>query len=745
MGTKTVIQKLYKDSITLLDYTDRMRESADAHRRIRIIHQTLLQNIRKIALANSLSKIGRSIICITGLQGSGKTTLMKNFYQIDDSLMDIAMGRGEKLPILITEYENCSEPTFYAFCVEKNGDNYCEVSKEINAEEFKSFASVKDEDATVMYLEIRVPFKHTRNEDVSFMLLPGYERKNDYWQSLIDFSVHCATSAVFVMTENNFSEDKNKELLKQAKEQFGENLIYIFSSSEGYDENKKDDLRKKCCEEQDLASNHSDQIIFTKASVNPEENEQWISELKTAIQNYGNSAQNSYVSSLPYYKELVENIRDILWEIESIIRDNESNEILTELRQSDWLEAFDKETDGKKRAYIRNLNVSFDFAASTSCKELEDKWDDYSSSVKGVFNSIKKKIFGASIKDIKDTKNKIAESFESKDFYKGKFNGIQYAFAKAITKTLKDREQDSVKFFFPEEAKKKSLEFKTGTPANKEPDTKTLELKEAVKSYVSDIAVLMSGNTEVKLINEPKKLLHDISDLSTYYFCLNNIKELVINSNKILQDENLRTNLPEGITRQELEAGVENVEGFVTKAVGSYEKLFDRVSDWRKKIASEPKMSALKKTELASTALLAVDFIPDQTFNFIPSLAASLGLAVPQVAVVVAAIFATKIVVSLIQDINKQNVTEFFEGQRLIREIYDTEKIKLIDSFDEYIQGIRDKLEDSLIKINGENNGAVAKLNAQRVLTLIHDDLDLFVEGVEKDHDVFKEVTQSKR
>lgn len=745
MGTKTVIQKLYKDSITLLDYTDRMRESADAHRRIRIIHQTLLQNIRKIALANSLSKIGRSIICITGLQGSGKTTLMKNFYQIDDSLMDIAMGRGEKLPVLITEYENCSEPTFYAFCVEKNGDNYCEVSKEINAEEFKSFASVKDEDATVMYLEIRVPFKHTRNEDVSFMLLPGYERKNDYWQSLIDFSVHCATSAVFVMTENNFSEDKNKELLKQAKEQFGENLIYVFSSSEGYDENKKDDLRKKCCEEQDLASNHSDQIIFTKASVNPEENEEWISELKTAIQNYGNSAQDSYVSALPYYKNLVVSIRDILWEIESIIRDNESNEILTELRQSDWLEAFDKETDKKKRAYISNLNDSFDSAVSTSCKELEIKWVDYSSSLKGFGNSIKKKIFGASINDIKDTKNKIEESFQSKDFYDGKFNGIQYAFAKAITKTLEDRKQDSMKSFFPEEAKKKSLEFKSGTLGSKEPDTKTLELKEAVKSYVSDIAVLMSGNTEVKLINEPKNLLHYISNLGTYYFCLNNIKELVLNSNKILQDEKLRTILPEGITLQELEAGVENVEGFVTKAVGSYEKLFDSVSAWRKKIASESKMSSLKKTEMAGTALLALDFIPDQTFNFIPSLAASLGLAVPHVAVIVAGIFAINLVRSLIQDINKQNVTEFFEGQRLIREIYDAEKIKLIESFDEYVQGIRDKLEDSLIKIYGDNKGAVARLNALKVLTLIHDDLDLFVEGVEKDHDVFKEVTQSKR
>jgi hypothetical protein len=739
MVTKTAIQKLYKDSITLLDYTDRMRESADSHRRIRSVHQTLLQNIRKIALANNLSKIGRSIICITGLQGSGKTTLMKNFYQIDDSLMDIAMGRGEKLPVLITEYENCSEPTFYAFCVEKNGENYNEIPKKINAEEFKSFASVKDEDATVMYLEIRVPFKHTRTENVSFMLLPGYERKNDYWQSLIDFSVHCATSAVFVMTENNFSEDKNKELLKKAKEQFGDNLIYVFSSSEGYDDNKKNDLRKKCCEEQDLASNHSDQIIFTKASVNSEENEEWISELKTAIQNYGNSAQDSYASSLPYYKNLVESIRDILWEIESIIRDNESNEILTELRQSDWLEAFDKETDKRKKAYVKNLNKFFDEAAQISCKELEKKWVDYSSSVKGFGNAVKKKFFGTTIKDVTKTREKIEKSFESSKFFEGKLNGIQYAFAKAITKTLNDRKQDSVKFFFPEEEKRLSLGFKTRTPASEETDSKILEQKEKGKKYVSYIAALMKGDNEVELQNNVVDVLKKISDLSTYYFCQNNIIELVVKSNEILQDENLRTNLPKGITQQELTTGLENVEGFVTKAVETYEKLFDDISSLRKK------MSSSKKTELAGAAILAADFIPDQTFNLIPSLAASLGLTVPQVGVIVAGIFAAKVIVSLIQDINKQNLTEFFEGQHLIQEIYDKEKTKLIESFDDYIQEIRDKLEVSLIKIYGDNKGAIARFNAQRVLSLIHDEVDSLLTDIENEHDVYKDLTQRKR
>ena len=83
----------------------------------------------------------------------------------------------------------------------------------------------------IMYLELRVPYKHLNNESYAFMLLPGFEKKNDYWRSLIDFSVKCSDTSIFVFNESSFSKYDNQVLLDKIHERFGESLIYAISQS----------------------------------------------------------------------------------------------------------------------------------------------------------------------------------------------------------------------------------------------------------------------------------------------------------------------------------------------------------------------------------------------------------------------------------------------------------------------------------------------------------------------------------
>lgn len=44
--------------------------------------------------------MGKGIICISGLQGAGKSTLMKNFYGLSDEYFNIKTGVGEKFQFL---------------------------------------------------------------------------------------------------------------------------------------------------------------------------------------------------------------------------------------------------------------------------------------------------------------------------------------------------------------------------------------------------------------------------------------------------------------------------------------------------------------------------------------------------------------------------------------------------------------------------------------------------------------------
>jgi len=55
----------------------------------------------KIALAVLTQE--RNIFAITGLQGAGKSTLVKRLYGIDSEFLPENQKRGEQLPVLITE------------------------------------------------------------------------------------------------------------------------------------------------------------------------------------------------------------------------------------------------------------------------------------------------------------------------------------------------------------------------------------------------------------------------------------------------------------------------------------------------------------------------------------------------------------------------------------------------------------------------------------------------------------------
>ena len=47
------------------------------------------------------------------------------------------------------------------------------------------------------------------------MLLPGFEKNNDYWNDLIEFSVNSSDAAVFVFNETSFSNAGNEDYLRK--------------------------------------------------------------------------------------------------------------------------------------------------------------------------------------------------------------------------------------------------------------------------------------------------------------------------------------------------------------------------------------------------------------------------------------------------------------------------------------------------------------------------------------------------
>lgn len=88
--------------------------------------------MRKLEIASFI--FGHETICVTGLRGAGKSTLMKTFYDLDLETFAIDVGRCETLPIFITE-KNIETVQFYSTSV--NDENKIDT-KEITCDDFKN-------------------------------------------------------------------------------------------------------------------------------------------------------------------------------------------------------------------------------------------------------------------------------------------------------------------------------------------------------------------------------------------------------------------------------------------------------------------------------------------------------------------------------------------------------------------------------------------------------------------------------
>ena len=204
------VNELTKYCLNILTYTDELR-SDTALKQAYEKAKELENSIRKLKIASLMEN--KTLICVAGMQGAGKTTLMKNFYGLKGDALSIELGRGERIPVLITETD-VTAPVMNAIRIQKNeAGEYAAVECNMEANEF-AHAS-KGEDNSILYLEMFVPYRHTYNSAVSFMLLPGFEKNNDYWRELINFAVNSSDAAVFAFDESRFSQGDNFEQLKK--------------------------------------------------------------------------------------------------------------------------------------------------------------------------------------------------------------------------------------------------------------------------------------------------------------------------------------------------------------------------------------------------------------------------------------------------------------------------------------------------------------------------------------------------
>ena len=338
------------------------------------VARTLTESMRKIKLASLMYE--RTLICVSGMQGAGKTTLMKHFYGLDDDCLNISLQRGEGIPVFITEdpdMEPGKKPKLYAVRIAKDAEgDYIQQNLEMTPEQFREAS--KGFDAATLYLELRVPNRYTKNKNVSFVLLPGYETQRSYRETLVEFAVSSSDAAIFAFDERLLSQQDNYNHLEELSKKFGANIIYAItrsdSSADGNAAVRETFMRT-------MGIKNEEQVVCTGAYpaqrdetgrlVESEKNKEWIQQLARAVNSIAN--YHSQENNISYLRDAIDDIRGKLFEIDDILKMADDEDDVSHTNDK-LLRLFDAALERQVAKYQKALKKAYGEGCEASKEKL---------------------------------------------------------------------------------------------------------------------------------------------------------------------------------------------------------------------------------------------------------------------------------------------------------------------------------------------------------------------------------------
>lgn len=656
MITLSEIEALNNHCINLLSYMNKFIVGK-AKNEAAVLEKRLFESIRKLFIASLMSE--KRLICISGLQGAGKTMLMNNLYDLNGKYLSPSIGRGEILPIIISEKKTLSAPKGYAITIGKDeAENYCKQNIELSSEEFIDIAGGNGNTEDVLYLELHVPYKYIKNDFTSFMLLPGFEGTKNYWDKLIDFSVHSADAAAFVFTHSQLSSALCAEKIDNAISKFGDNIVCVLSHSDELNEESIDQVKQTCMQRLNLSPDKSDRIVSVGSYIDKDKNKDWISNFIAAIEKYAYTDSDHLSINNAYIYNEAEEIRDIINNIKELITQNYPT-IITNSNSHPFLQEFDKQVIAKQKNFKKQISKKFEAAAKDSKESFRASLSDNDSPKLQKFanklgKGIKQTLFGVSVDDIDELQKLINNAMYSDDNYLPAVclcDMFQSAIAPKTNKNIQSL-----------------IGFDEDTELIVDEGQKAIDLQNDV------VALLVKPEKETRTIkNSHKEIMGAVVDLGTYYFSLKSYETL----HDTTQIGCIEPEQPE-LKPDNIISGADSSKRFVAGILG----------------------------------MIGIDAI-DNTAGLMPVIAGAFGGNMAVAGAIAAAVISVGAVSVIIKDFNKRQINDVKHADLIIESNYEDVKKSLIDSYNEYMQTIRNKIEENLEAIYGEGKKVDAEYNAR--------------------------------
>jgi len=229
------------------------------------LDEKILPIMRRLMLAEIMSS--RQPIAVGGIQGAGKTTLVRTMYRLGekDPWLPANEGRGETLPVLIEEDPDCETPHGFLLILEAtDAEGRYFAIQEQRCDDSRSFVDAcRGGGANVLLPVLHVPPRFFGGGGPVLLLLPGYEkrsRKNEEWQDLMRQALIGAKGCVIVTDATRLASQAQQDIVKDmlAGELRTARPIIVVAKTEALADNQKrlDELRASAVEAFGLDAEH---------------------------------------------------------------------------------------------------------------------------------------------------------------------------------------------------------------------------------------------------------------------------------------------------------------------------------------------------------------------------------------------------------------------------------------------------------------------------------------------------------
>lgn len=683
----------------------------------------LMGSVRKIKLASLMYE--RTLICVSGMQGAGKTTLMKHFYGLDDDCLNISLERGEEIPVFITEKEDMTadkKPELYAIRIMKDAHGeYHQQELEMSPEEFRNAS--KGTDAATLYLELRVPYKHTRNEKTSFVLLPGFEARKSYRETLVDFAISSSDAAIFAFDGRLLSQQDNYRHLKELAEKFGAHIIYAITRSDSaVDGNAA--VRETFMQEMKIENKN--QVVCTGAYAEPEMNEDWIQQLANAINLYGCTSIRSQENNIDYLKDEIDVIRGKLSEIEEILETTDDGDIVSHANDK-LLRQFDEALANQVKQYQTKLKEEYGKGAKKSREMLSRKFDEQN----GKLHSLRKAILGVSKADMEAAEQIVKDSlYENEEGYTCKRvlvpERCRMEALKKSLRTLEDPQNASLPKLLSIDEDAHGQRYLTE-------DKQNLEVPQSLYSLIQK----PSGKNEPSFVPEnvsSRQLMASLVEIGTYYYSMScydaMAKDIGAEEYKPCEDQ---------ISWEEVEQSAKRASDFVLGVGAAAARLHDagrtskeaggEITEEQRKTSemlcdNYQQSSSVQKFSVGLVGMTGMDLIGDAKLNLIPQIASSFGVSVGVVATVAGGALAAGAAIAIGRDITRIQCDDYGRARVALDTIYDKLEEDAVEDYKAKMAMIRGRLEENLIDTDSSSRKTQQIYNVKKQINAARDLLD---------------------